>query len=390
MIGILFSLPMMGGALLAPNTPQEAQPDVAQDPALDSAVTPAVVPATASEREQQLLRRIHELEDELRATQARGLRQQEEWIEYTRLLQGFTDRLPEPPAFIAEALVPAPDPLAEYRQREAQAIALREKEIRQSLRTLLMAEGVRNIDFLEVGRLQFADESSNGRAGTGPVVARLLDDRGRMVGMVKADSMRLEPSRSGRTVTIVLEDGYESRQGVKLPFENGERRLFLGSVNPEPWIEALPELMDDASLAPVIDDGLWDVAIIRSRIARLLTASSAAGGAAWRLVGLGGIREGKLRDVQFAEIDSVTGQVTRRLFADTGRIRARQGGGIEIGLTDGTVRRGDRAAPFLNGRFSLILPYAEVTKWRAAELPGLAARGVPAPKAEAPETEIPK
>lgn len=371
MIGFLFSLPMACplacGAVLTPAETQAVPVAAAQTPGI------------TTEREKELLARIRQLEAELRETQARGLRQQQEWIEYTRVLQGFSKRIPEPPKFVADALKPAPDPLAEYRRREVEAIELRAKEIRQSLRSLLISEGIRNIDFLEVGRPLPAD----GRAGTGPVVGRLLDDRGRMVGMIQADRLRLEPSRSGRTITIILEDGYESRQGVKRPFENGERRLFLGAVDPEPWIEALPDLMDDASLAPMIDDGLWDVATVRTRMARLLAASSNAGGAAWRLAGLGGIREGELRDVQFAEIDSVTGEVSRRLFADAGRIRAHKDGGIEISLTDGTVRRGDRAAPFLDGRFRLVLPYADVTDWRAAELPGLAARGVPAPSGEA-------
>jgi hypothetical protein len=357
MIGFLFSLPM-------------ACSSVGPAPAPPAQTTEAI-----SDRESQLLARIRQLEAELRKSQARALRQQQEWIEYTAVLQGFSKRIPDPPAFIAEALKPAPDPLAEYRQREQEGIELRAQEIRRSLRGLLIAEGIRNIDFLEVGRLLSAD----GRAGTGPVVGRLLDDRGRMVGMIQANRMRLEPSRSGRTITIVLEDGYESRQGVRQSFENGERRLFLGAVNPEPWIEALPDLMDDASLAPVIDDGLWSVATVRTRMARLLAQSTNAGGAAWRLVGLGGIRDGELRDVQFAEIHSVTGGVSRRLFADAGRIRAGKDGGIEISLTDGTVRRGDRAAPFLDGRFRLILPYADVAAWRAAELPGLSTRGFPSP-----------
>lgn len=352
MIGLLFILPMAGGTMLMPASPEPPQ---------------AAPPQITSAREQELLRRIRELQAELSATQARSLRQRQEWIEYTRVLQGFSIPLPEPPEFVAEALKPAPDPMEEYRERQAEAVRLRASEIQRSLRTLLMAEGIRNIDFLEVGEPLVTEE----RAGTGPVVGRLLDDRGRMVGMVKAARMRLEPSRSGRTVTIVLEDGYESRQGIKRPFENGEQRLFLGSVDPEPWIEALPDLMDDASRAPVIDDGLWNVAAVRVGIARLLTESSASGGAGWRLAGLGGIREGELRDVQFAEIDRITGKVSRRLFADKGRIRARADDGIEILLTDGTVRRGDRAAPFLDGKFRLILPFADQDAWRAAELPGL-------------------
>ncbi len=363
MIGTLLAMPLLGGPLATGW--QSATP-----PAVVTTVAPAEqVAAPASEREKALEARIRVLEAELRDVTARSLRQQQEWIEYTRILQTFSSKIPEPPAFVAKALVPPRDPLAEHRSREEAKIVARSQAIESALRGLLMAEGVRNIDFLEVGRPVPVD----GRKGTGPVIGRLLDDRGRMVGMVKANRMRLEPSRSGRTLTIILEDGYESRQGVKRPFESGVRRIFLGSVDPEPWIDAFPDLMDDASLAPVIDDGLWDIVKVRARMARLLSSSSQAGGAAWRLAGLGGIREGELRDVQFAEIDGVTGQVARRLFADIGQIRTMDGGGIVIQLRDGSVRRGDRVAPFLDGRFRLMLPYADENAWRSAELPGLSA-----------------
>ncbi|QDV06665.1 hypothetical protein Poly30_21800 [Planctomycetes bacterium Poly30] len=367
MISFLLVLPLAGGATLlsASSFPAHASRQASgQASGQEAGQAKAGKP---TERERELLARVRELEAELREVQINSLRRQEEWIEYTRVLQLFSRRIPEPPAFIVEALKPAPDPLEEHRAREEALLQVRADEILRSLRSLLMTEGVRNLDILEVGR----PVSVEGRAGTGPVIGRLLDDRGRMVGMIKANRMRLEPSRSGRTITIVMEDGYESRQGVRQPFEGGTRRLFLGSVDPEPWIEAFPDLMDDADVAPVIDDGLWDLVSVRSRLARLLAASSEAGGAVWRLAGIGGIREGQLRDVQFAEIDSRTGQVSRRVFADSGRIRTMDGRGIEISLTDGTVRRGDRAAPFLEGRFRLMLPYADADAWRAAELPGL-------------------
>ncbi|MFT6110841.1 MAG: hypothetical protein ACJA2W_003769 [Planctomycetota bacterium] len=374
MISFMMALPMACGVMLMPSRAQESAVEQeaaaasvpSEGKALPAAETLVGAPAT-TERERKLLARIRELESELREAQASSLRRQQEWIEYTRVLQSFSKRIPEPPPFVVEALKPVPDPVEEHRVREEVQLRERSEEIRGSLRSFLMAEGVRNVDFLEMGRPVRID----GRAGTGPVIGRLLDDRGRMVGMVKANRMRLEPSRSGRTVTIVMEDGYESRQGIKRPFEGGVRRLFLGSVNPEPWIEAFPELIDDADRAPVIDDGLWDLVSVRARLSRLLATSSRSGGAAWRLAGIGGIREGQLRDVQFAEFDAVTGKVTRRVFADSGRIRTLDGGGIEISLRDGTVRRGDRAAPFLDGRFRLMLPFAKADEWRASELPGL-------------------
>ncbi|MEM8712738.1 MAG: hypothetical protein AAGG01_17440, partial [Planctomycetota bacterium] len=365
MMGILLTLPLVTSGF--------AQVSAAPTPTVSQAADVASeTPVAPSDREAELLARIRQLEAELREEQARSLRRQQEWIEYTRVLKTFSSRIPDPPEFVAEALKPVPDPVAEHEARERARLAKRAKAIEQSLRSLLAVEGVRNIDLLEVGRPVRVD----GRAGTGPVIGRLLDDRGRMTGMIKAERMWIEPSRSGRTVTIVMKDGYESRQGVKRSFDGGIRRLFLGAVDPEPWIEAFPDLIEDADIAPVIDDGLWDLTQVRARIARLLSKSTEAGGANWHLAGLGGVREGELRDVQFAEMDRVTGKPTRRVFADVAKIRALDGGGIVIEMKDGTVRRGSRAAAFLDGRFRLILPFADASAWRAAELPGLFTSGL--------------
>lgn len=351
-----------------------------------------VDPATAAElerlraRERELLERISALEGEVRAEKSRSLARQEEWLAFTRLLQGFEiPALPDPPPFLAEALVVPLDPAAEALERAEAARRWRGTQVAASLRTLLMAESVRGFDLLEVGLVH----EHQGRSWTGPVVARLLDERGRMVGMMKAARLRLEVSRSSRSVTIILEDGYESRAGVRRPFEGGvavpseggalpevrggRQRIYLGAVDPEPWIEALPELVDPVLLARASDDGFWDLDDLRVQLVRLLHEAAQAGDPRWRLVGLGGVRGSVLRDVQFAEVDAVTGRAQRRVFADSARIRIRPSGGVELQLEGGSVRRGTRVAPFLAGKYRIVLPRARVEDWRESPLPGLAA-----------------
>ena len=337
-------------------------------------------------RERELLARISALESELRAERSRSLQRQEEWVAFTRLLQGFEiPALPAPPSFVAEALVVPRDPAAEALERAEAARRWRGAQVAASLRTLLTAESVRGVDLLEVGLIH----EHQGRSWTGPVIARLLDERGRMVGMMKAARLRLEVSRSSRSVTIILEDGYESRGGVRRPFEGGlavpsepgglskvrggRQRIYLGAVDPEPWIEALPELVDPVLLARSADDGLWDLDELRVQIVRLLHEAAQSGDPRWRLVGLGGVRGNELRDVQFAEVDAVTGRAQRRVFADSARVRIRPSGGVELQLEGGTVRRGTRVAPFLAGKYRIVLPRARSEDWRGASIPGLAA-----------------
>ena len=337
------------------------------------------------ERERELLERIALLESELRAERSRSLARQEEWISFTRLLQGFEiPALPAPPEFVATALVAPRDPAAEALERAEAALRVRGAQVEASLRTLLRAESVRGFDLLEVGLLH----EHEGRSWTGPVIARLIDERGRMVGMLKAARLRLEVSRASRSITVILEDGYESRAGVRRPFEGGanapvelseageggggRRRVYLGAVDPEPWIEALPELVDPVLLTRGSDDGLWDLDDLRVQLVRLLHETAQAGDPRWRLVGLGGVRGNDLRDVQFAELDPVTGRAERRVFADSVRIRIRPSGGVELQFEGGTVRRGTRVAPFLAGKYRIVLPRARAEDWREAALPGIA------------------
>ena len=367
----VLALPLAAAGLLGPSlqveAPMEASVEVPEGVPAEAAPLIQREGAEPTARERKLLARIRDLEAELRRVEAQRLRQNQEWIAFTKLLSDYSPSLPEPPEFIAEALEPEHDPLAEAEARQHALAVERGQSVQASLRSLLMADGIRNLDFLEVG----VPRKLEGRSVVGPAIARVLDDRGRMIGMIKAERMRLEASRSTRSVTLVLEDGYESRRGKKTPFEGGVRRIFLSPVEPDHWIEALPDLVDKQSLELVIDDGRWDLVSVRAQLARLLSEGAREGASSWRLVGLGGVRDGELRDIQFGEVAAGSGSISRRVFADAGRVRAREDGGIEIVLTSGTVRRGDRTSPFLDGRFRLILPYANVEDWKRAQLPGL-------------------
>ncbi|MEM9802355.1 MAG: hypothetical protein AAGA20_18655 [Planctomycetota bacterium] len=399
-LAVLALHPLAAPALVAPLLGVAAQ----ESTTAESSAAPDVERARWRDRERELLRKIAELESALRVEQQRSLQRQQEWIAYTRLLRGFElPALPDPPEFIAEALVEAPDPKEEAEERRRERLRERAASIQSSLDALLRVEGLRGLDVLEVGWLH----DYEGRTWTGPVVARLLDDRGRVVGMLKSDRMRLEVGRASRTVTLVLESGYESRAGMRSPFEGGAwlppeaggtgrsvvggvRRVFLGSVDPEPWIEALPELVDPEELEPVLDDGTWDLADVRVRLVRLLRDAATSGDPSWRLVAIGGVRGDVLRDVQFAELDAITGRPRRRVFADTARLVVRDAGGIEIRLRDGTVRSGERVAPFLRGRYRIVLPRADVEAWQASPLPGIAPPPMrPATEPDAGENQRP-
>jgi hypothetical protein len=253
---------------------------------------------------------------------------------------------------------------------------VRAEEMRATLQGLLEADGVHNYQLLTLGRLE------DGHAG--PVVVRLVDARGRPSGLMAAERLRLEASRAGYTVTILLEEGYEEHGGVSLPFDGatgvatrgrkprgGVRRVTLPGVNPAPWIEALPELFGVEAQGGPPDDGLWDLIAVRQEFNRLLVADPSVG--RWRLAGLGGIVAGVLRDVQLVELDGA-GRPLRRLFADALSLEKGGDGGLRMELTDGVQMVGDERTPFLEGRFRLILPRAEPKAWEAAGLPGLVPR----------------
>ena len=249
----------------------------------------------------------------------------------------------------------------------AAAIAKRSHELFIALRSLLEVEQVSGFDLLEAGTL--------GRGAIGPVVMRVLDDRGHPIGSLCADRMRFEASRSARTLTIVLEDGFERRQGEKIPFEGpaksdgrGARRdIVLPDVDPRPWVEACPELFARANDEAVLDDQRFDLDLLRASLNTLLRADATVG--FWRVQGIGGVQGSLLRDVQLDGLDR-EGRLERKLFADRMQV-LREAQGVQILLEGGAQLRGDRKTPFLDGRFRIFLPRAKVEEWSAAGTPGL-------------------
>lgn len=328
-----------------------------------------------------LLERIASLEGELAAHERWREARTREWLGFTRALAQL--ELPtrvEPPAHVRELLreedqarpdEPQPDPGARALERRAE----RGRELRRDLSALLLAEYVFDIEVLELGLPS---------AGwTGPVVLRLIDERGRPVGNLAADRLRLEASRAGRTVTLVLEQGRELLHGRVRPFgegltgdgagdpRGGVRRIELLDVDPAPWIEALPELFDPARVEPLVDDGTFDRDRVRLDLNALLQDHSAGGH--WRLQALGGVQAGVLRDVRVVQLDGA-GAVLRRLFADRLRIEL-EPGAARLVLEDGVQERDGSSAPFLEGRYRIVLPGVDPDAWRSAGLPGIAAQG---------------
>ncbi|MBK8179470.1 MAG: hypothetical protein IPK67_11420 [Planctomycetes bacterium] len=360
------------------------------------------------------------LNQSLAASEERRIEREREWLEYQSLLGLLSpERLPGGKPFGVElsGVEPTPGPgagpgsederpLPTEAQLAAQAErALRSKAIEKSLRTLLALEDVRALDLLECGLLE-------GDA-IGPVVFRLLDGRGRLAGSLYAERMRLEASRSARTITLVLESGYETRGGERFPFDDtprraqgagaadpasgeGEaeveakgtgraaRRVVLEGIDPLSWADDFRELFGAAGLDLSGDDGLWDLGLVRARLNELLKRDSSSG--IYRLRELGGVQEGVLLRVHLERLDS-EGGVERRLFADRLRLSA-GASGVELELSHGVQVRGqDQRVPFLDGRYRVLLPGADTEAWVRAGLPGLspapAAAGSSAPPAPA-------
>jgi len=302
--------------------------------------------------------RIAELEGELAETTARRIAREEELVRQSKVLTEL--RIPEK----VEPKVEPPPPAAGDLSDPA---ARRDHEIHVSLKTLFTLDQVTGFDLLESGTLK--------DGATGPVVLRALDDRGRPVATLAADRMRFECSRAARTVTIVLEDGFERRGVEKTPFEGamtaegrgGVKRIELPETNPAPWLEALPELFREEDKATIDDDGRWDLGAVRASLNLLLREDLSAGW--WRLVALGGVRDGSLRDVQLDGLDA-EGRLERKLFADRLEIVAQEKG-VKLELRDGAQMRGDEKVPFLEGRYRIFLPRASVEAWKEAGIPGL-------------------
>lgn len=332
-----------------------------------------------AEKEAGYRRRIADLEAELVRTSEDRLRREQEFLDFTRLLAAVAPQPRVPEAFdllgggardedpgraaggAGEEPGPADTDPQEAARRE------REREVFLGLRSLLVAEQVDGLELLEAGLL--------GEGWIGPVVLRTIDERGRPSGTLSADRLRLEGSRAARTLTIVLEGGYERRGGRCVPFagtregqeRGGARRIELPAVDPRPWIEALPELFAIEAFEPSADDGRWSLSLVRHALNELL-AGDVAGGS-YRLAALGGVRDGVLRDVRLDQLDP-EGRVERRLFADRLTLR-RQAQGVLLLLEDGAQMRSDRKLPFLEGRYRVFLPGARPDDWQRAGLPGL-------------------
>ncbi len=307
------------------------------------------------------------LRAELERERARRAERELQFIEFSRLLEGLPtgvlprfpldpERAPAGPG--AEERAPSPE--APPEDPAALAARSRAEELSRSLSTLMRLEGVRGLDLLEAGTL---------RGGAlGPVIFRVLDERGRLAGSVQAERLRLEASRAAHTVTIVLEDGFESQGGERLPFAGGVRRIALAEVDPAGWIESCPELFSQESRAQGGDDGRWDLGAVKRELNRLLALDTAQGW--YRLHSFGGVHGKELVDVQLEEFEA-SGRLRRRFFADHLQLTA-EDETVVLALRDGAIVRGGEKQPFSDGEYRIVLPRALPQEWRSASLPGFA------------------
>lgn len=344
-----------------------------------------------------------------RAVSARVARETE-WLRYSKAISNLgaqaqiptPDFAPDPATSTAQAPAPESDAQsvatveldhaaaaaaadtaaeADRAASDAAARADRDRAIFLALRSLFAAERVLVFDLMETGTLQ--------DGATGPVVLRTLDEMGRPTGAVCAARLRLEASRAARTLTLVLEDGYERRGTDKLPFHvggdlggegvdevasssteaprGGVRRIVLPEVDPSVWIEALPELFTAHATTPIPDDGRWNLVALRNVLNLLLREDAASGW--WRLAGIGGVRGSVLCDVALDQLDR-EGRLERKLFADRLSI-LREDRGLQLLLESGAQVRSDRKIPFLDGRYRIFLPRADADAWASRGVPGL-------------------
>jgi len=340
---------------------------------------PGEAPATAGSAADARERRIAELERALADEQEARRRRELEWIRYQRLLATLAPGALVPrfePEGVEEgsradgegAGEGAGEATEEALPAEDPRIA-RAEDVELALRTLLVLEEVRGIDLLDAGELGPEDEH-----WIGPVVFRLLDDRGRLAGSLSAERLHIEASRAARTLSIVLTDGAEGHGGVREPFD--ERRISLPFVDPEPWIERVPELFPLGSGRAVGDDGLWPLEDVRRDLNRLFGLDVATGW--YRLKSFGGVAGEDFLDVQLEAFDA-SGRLERRYFADRMHVRA-EPPGVVVELVGGAVVRGDQKTPFLQGSYRIYLPTAPLDAWRTARIPGLSSP----PRADSP------
>jgi len=208
----------------------------------------------------------------------------------------------------------------------------------------------------------------------GPVVLRILDANGRLLSVLAADRLRLECSRAGRSVTLVLEHGYERRNGEKLAFTGGAvdadgrggvRTIVIPDCDPLPWLEGLPFLFRPEALQPVPHDGSISVESLRAALNVKLREDQLIGH--WRVDGIGGVQRSVLYEVAFSQLDE-KGNIVRTLVADKATF-APLSKGVEVLLEGGAQVKVDSTVPFLDGRYRLVLPRADAAAWRAARIP---------------------
>jgi hypothetical protein len=287
-----------------------------------------------------------------------------------------------PPADLYELglAVTEPPPVELAALDPARAARTRAEELGQKLGVLMRLEGVRGLDLMDAGTLQPPPPAEP--RGIGPVVFRCLDERGRLTGSLSAARLRLEGSLAAHTLTLVLEDGFESRGGERTPFLDGARRIPLTEVDPEPWMRECPELFDPADRVRPNDDGLWSLGDVRRELNRLLALDTHLGW--YRLHSLGGVLGRELVDVQLEELES-SGRLARRLFADRLAL-VLEDASVVLELADGASVRGGEKTPFRDGRHRIVLPGVPLDAWRAAHRPGLAEPPARAPTGASAES----
>lgn len=321
----------------------------------------------AAEREElqlEVLRLTGELENVL----ADRIAREQEFLSFAELMTSIVP--PEAPPELLQALgAPGPsvaleDPLVSAARKR---LKKRSDKIFRELRALMVTEAVDSLDLLDAGTL--------GDGFIGPVVFRQLDLGGRPIGTLSADRLRLEGSRSGRTLTIVLEDGYERRDGNRFPFEGsqsgeergGVRRIFLPRTDPSSWFDSMPELFGEGMQDSFNDDGRWEGFLVHRKLNELLARDASLG--YYRVSALGGVLEGQLRGVELEQLDG-DGRLMKRLLADRMTISL-EPRGVLLLLQDGIQMQGARKFAFLDGRFRIFLPGSSQDDWTAAGLPGL-------------------
>jgi hypothetical protein len=320
--------------------------------------------APREEGERSLAEEVARLEHELQRERTRRAEREQAFLEFSRLLSelpGAEELGLAPPESVPEPPPPSAEELA--RAKAETAARARAVEIARALAVLMRLEGLRGLDLLEAGTLQAGPP-----AAIGPVVFRCLDERGLLAGSVRAERLRLEASAAAHTLTLVLEQGFESRGGERVPFADGVRRITLRDVDPGPWLRECPELFDPGAAAAAGDDGLWRLADVRRELNRLLALDTSSGW--YRLHSLGGVRGASLLDVQLEELEP-GGRSVRRWFADALDL-AFEDGVVVLELRDGASVRGGEKQPFRDGRLRIVVPAARATAWRGALLPGLA------------------